>query len=236
MRLTRRRAAGMAVLALLVLAPALLPWARGGSALSWAAVGVRLAGWRAEVAAAPVLSGLVYVAAYGALVALSVPAGGLMSVLGGALFGALAGGALAVLAASLGAVLLFLLARGTLGRILARRAGPLVERFRPALARDGFAAMLAMRLLPVVPFWLGNLAPALLGARLLPYAAATVLGIAPATCVLAAVGAAARAVLARGQAPDLSVLRSAPVLLALLGLSALSLAPAAWRGWRGWRA
>ncbi len=102
------------------------------------------------------------------------------------------------LGASLGAVLLFLLARSTLGGWLAEGARPLVERLRPALERDGFAALLALRLLPVVPFWLTNLAPALLGMRLLPYAAATALGIVPATFVLAGIGAGAAEVLERG--------------------------------------
>ena len=41
----------------------------------------------------------------------------------------------------------------------------------------------------MVPFWFLNLAPALAGMRLLPYAAATFLGIIPATVVFAGIGA-----------------------------------------------
>ncbi len=218
---------------LVLLALAALAW-RGGAAgaLSWPAIGARLQAWRGLAAAHPIAAGLAYVAAYAGFVGLSLPAGGVLTVLGGALFGAVAGGALAVAGASLGAILLFLAARSTLGRWLAQGAGTLVERLRPALQRDGFSALLALRLIPAVPFWLTNLAPALLGMRLLPYAAATVFGIIPATLVLAGIGAGAQSVLARGGAPDLSALLSAPVLLPLLGLAALSLAPVAWRHWR----
>ncbi len=219
------------VLILLALAAAAY---RGGlgDALSWPALGARLVGWRSVVLSHPVAAALLYVGVYAAIVGVSLPTGGVLTVLGGALFGAPTGGALAVLAAGLGAVLLFLAARSALGHWLAIGARPLVERLRPALERDGFAALLALRLIPVVPFWLANLAPASLGMRLLPYAAATVLGIVPATFVLAGVGAGAEGVLAQGQAPDLAVLVSWPVLLPLLGLAALSLAPAVWRRWR----
>ncbi len=219
--------------ALILLAVAAACWRAGlGDALSWHAVGARLTVWRGVAAARPATAALAYVGVYAATTGLSLPTGEVLTVLGGALFGAALGGALAVAGAGIGAVLLFLAARGTLGRWLAAGTAPLVERLRPALERDGFSALLALRLLPVVPFWLANLAPALLGMRLAPYAAATVLGIIPATFVLAGIGAGAEAVLARGQAPDLSALLSPPVLLPLLGLAALSLVPVLWRRWR----
>jgi len=54
----------------------------------------------------------------------------------------------------------------TLGGWLAGRARGLLDRVRPGLERDGFSYMLALRRLPVVPFWLVNLALALVGMRL----------------------------------------------------------------------
>ena len=221
----------VALAGLLLLAWVALP--RGDAA--WRFLGQHQAAWHAAVASRPGVSILAYVAVYAGFVGLSLPAGGLLTVAGGLLFGAWRGGVLAVMAASLGAVLLFLLARTTLGAALARRAAPLVERLRPGLERDGFSWLLALRLIPVVPFWLTNLAPALLGMRLRPFVAATVLGIAPATFVLASVGAGVGGLLAAGRAPDLSLILSAPVLLPLLGLAALALLPVGWRRWRGAR-
>jgi len=81
----------------------------------------------------------------------------------------------------------------------------------------------------VVPFWLLNLAPALLGMRLAPYAAATFLGIAPGAAVFASVGAGLGGVLAADSPPDFGVLRSPAVALPLAGLVLLSLLPVAWR-------
>ena len=122
--------------------------------------------------------------------------------------------------------------RFALAPLLAVRAGPLLSRLRPGLQRDGFAFLLAMRLIPVMPFLLTNLAPALLGMRLRTFAAATFIGIIPSCLVFAGLGTGLGDVLAAGQPPDPSVALSPPVLLPLLALAALSLAPVAWRRWR----
>jgi uncharacterized membrane protein YdjX (TVP38/TMEM64 family) len=100
------------------------------------------------------------------------------------------------------------------------------------LARDGFNYLLSIRLVPLFPFWLVNLAAALGGVRPFPYVTATLIGIAPATFVFASIGAGIGDVLARGGRPDLSAILSWPVLCPLLGLAALSLLPVAWRRWR----
>ena len=135
-----------------------------------------------------------------------------------------------MVAATLGACLLFLAARYALAETLARRAGPLIGQVRTGLQRDGFWYLLSLRLLPVVPFWLLNLAPALAGMRLAPYAAATFLGIIPGTAVFAGIGAGLGQVFEAGGRPDLSIIFSPGILLPLLGLAALSLAGAWWRG------
>ena len=186
-------------------------------------------------AAHPVLAPAAYVSLYAALVAASVPGGVVLSVAGGALFGAGPGAAYAVLGATGGAAVLFLLVRGLLAEWAARRAGPLLDRIRPGLERDGFNALLALRLLPVLPFWLVNLAPPLAGMRLGPFVLATALGITPATAVFASIGAGVGGALAQGQQPGLATVLQPAVLLPLVGLALLALAPMAWRRWKAAR-
>ncbi len=200
--------------------------------LSWTALAAHEAVLRRLVATAPVAAAAAYVAAYAVAVTLSIPAGALFTVSGGLLFGTLVGGALAVTGATIGAILLFLAARSALAPLLAARAGPFLERVRPGLQRDGFSYLLALRLIPAVPFWLTNLAPALVGFPLASFAGATFIGIMPAAFVFASLGAGVDTVLAAGLRPDLSLIWSPPVLLPLLGLAALSLLPVAWRHWR----
>jgi uncharacterized membrane protein YdjX (TVP38/TMEM64 family) len=201
--------------------------------LTWETLGQRQAELQAMVARQPVWAALGYVCVYALGVAVSLPGAVVLTVSGGLLFGPVMGTALAVCGAWLGAVVLFLAARGALAPVLAARAGTLLDRVRPGLERDGFSYVLALRLVPVLPFWLVNLAAALTGMRLLPYAAATILGIIPGTAIFAGVGSGIGSVLARGERPDLMVVLSPPVLLPLLGLAALSLLPVAWQAWRG---
>ena len=193
------------------------------------------AGLRAFVAAHPLLAPAAYVVLYAALVAASIPGGTVMSVAGGALFGAVPGTLFAVLGATGGAALLFVLVRGLLAGWAARRAGPLLDRIRPGLERDGFNALLALRLLPVLPFWLVNLAPPLAGMRLGPFVLATALGILPATAVFVSIGAGLGGALAAGQQPGLSTVLQPAVLLPLVGLALLALAPVGWRRWKAGR-
>jgi uncharacterized membrane protein YdjX (TVP38/TMEM64 family) len=177
----------------------------------------------ALVAARPVLSALMYVAAYIAVVAFSLPGGAVMTLSGGLLFGAFIGACLAVLGATIGAAVLFLLARSAFAPLVAGRAEGLLGPLRAGLARDGFFYLLSLRLVPVFPFWLLNLAPALLGMRFAPYLAATFLGIIPGTLVFAGIGAGLDEVFLSGASPDLGVIFSPGVLLPLLGLASLSL-------------
>jgi uncharacterized membrane protein YdjX (TVP38/TMEM64 family) len=201
--------------------------------LSWEALASHQAWLRQIIDGHPILAPACYAVLYAAVTALSIPEGAVVTVAGGLMFGTVLGAALTVLGATVGAILLFLAARTALAGPVAKRAGPLLARIRPGLERDGFSYLLALRLIPVVPFWLVNLAPALVGMRLAPYALATLIGIIPGTVVFASIGAGVGGVLAAGQRPDLSAVLSASVLLPLVGLALLSLVPVAWRYWKG---
>ena len=201
-------------------------------AFSLHALAERHAALRGWAAAEPVTVAAAYVGVYAALVAACLPVGLFMTVRGGLLVGTAAGLALAMLGATSGAVVVFLLARGALAQTVARRAGPRLEGVLFGLRQDGFTYLLAMRLMPVMPFWLTNLAPGLAGLRLRTFIAATVVGVVPFGLVLASIGAGLASVLDAGGEPDLSILRSPAVVLPLLGMTVLSLLPAAWRRWR----
>lgn len=135
-----------------------------------------------------VMAALAYVAVYIAAVALSFPGASILTAAGGLMFGVAAGTAFALLSATIGATLLFLIARTSLGELLAERAGPRVQRLRKGFQEEGFSYLLFLRLVPLFPFWLVNLAAALFGMRLVPYVAATAIGIVPGTFVLAYFG------------------------------------------------
>lgn len=217
----------------LLLAAIAAAWGVGlAQQISWASLARHQAALGAWVAAHPVASPALYVLIYAVAAALSMPESAVLTVAGGLLFGTLFGGLLAVVGSSAGAIALFLAVRYHLAEAIARRGGKFIDSVRQGLERDGFSYLLAIRLVPALPFWLVNLAAALSGVRLMPYAAATVLGIMPATFIYASIGAGIGEVLAAGGRPDLAVIFSPRVLGPLIALAALSLLPVAWRYWK----
>ena len=208
-------------------------WASGlAGQLNWAGLARNKAWLDAWVAQHPVASPLLYAGLYATATAVSLPEAAVLTVAGGLLFGTWLGGTMAALGSTAGAVALFAAARSAFAGSLEKRAGPRISRMRAELHRSGFLYLLAIRLVPLFPFWLVNLAAALAGMRLAPYVAATFIGIIPATFIYAAIGSGIGDVLASGRQPDLTVVFSPAILGPLLGLAALALVPIAWRHWK----
>jgi uncharacterized membrane protein YdjX (TVP38/TMEM64 family) len=174
----------------------------------------------------PVASAMLFLLSYVLVAALSLPHASVLTIAGGLLFGTVAGCILTVTGATIGASLLLLAARSVLGEPLARRGGRIVETVRERLRRDGFLYLLALRLIPLFPFWAVNLAASVGGMRLRAFVPATVLGIIPTSLILSSVGSGVGDILAAGRAPDLSVVLAPRILLPLSCLALLSLLPA----------
>jgi uncharacterized membrane protein YdjX (TVP38/TMEM64 family) len=129
-----------------------------------------------------------YVGIYILVVALSIPGALVLTVTGGVLFGTIFGALGAIVGATAGATIIFLIARGAVGEILIRRAGPKLARVAAGFREDAFCYLLFLRLVPLFPLWLVNLVPALAGVRLSPFVAATALGIVPGSFAFAFLG------------------------------------------------
>jgi len=142
----------------------------------------------AFVAGNAVVAAAIYVLIYIVAVAFSLPGAALLTILGGFLFGWLPGGIFTVIAATIGAVAVFLAAKTSLGDALASRAGPWMEKLSGGFRQDAFHYMLFLRLVPVFPFWLVNIAPALAGVGLGTYALTTLIGIIPGTFAFSILG------------------------------------------------
>lgn len=186
-----------------------------------------LIAWRE---AHPALAAVSYVAGYIAVVTLSLPGAAIMTLAGGFFFGAATGTALTVVGATIGATLIFLAARHGLGNALhekltARGGRGAMARFEAGLRENEVSYLFLIRLVPAVPFFVANLAPAFLGVRLRLYVLTTALGIIPGTFVYSWIGSGLGEVFARGASPDLSIVTDPVVLGPLLGLAALAALP-----------
>ena len=189
-----------------------------------------LVGWRDRNL---LTASLAFVAIYIVAVAFSVPGAIWLTLAGGFVFGTALAAGLTVISATTGATLIFLAARSSLGAVLHERAGPWLKRVDAEVARGEISFLLVMRLIPVIPFFIANLAPAFVNVRLGNFIWTTLVGIAPATVVISSVGAGLGEVLDRGGEPDIGVIFAPHILLPLLGLAALAALPVVLRKLRG---
>jgi uncharacterized membrane protein YdjX (TVP38/TMEM64 family) len=194
-----------------------------------------------------------YVLLYVAVVALSIPGGAtILTIVGGLVFGSIVGGFAVIVGATVGATIIFLIARSALGELLLRRAGSLVEKIAEGFRADAFNYLLFLRLVPVFPFWLVNLVPAVCGVSLGTFVAATAIGIIPGTFAYAYFGAGLDSVLAAQEAAfnvclaagrrdcrldfDLKAAATPQLIVAVVVLAILALVPVVIRRLRADRA
>lgn len=174
------------------------------------------------------LAVVAYMVIYIAAVAFSVPGSLFLTLAGGLLFGLFPGLLIIVAAATIGAVCIFLAARFGLGDTLQKRldtSDGTMRRIRDGIRENEVSYLFIMRLVPAIPFFVANLAPALVGVSLRNFAFTTFFGIIPGTAVYTWVGAGLGEVIASGETPSLGIIWEWHILGPLLGLAALASLP-----------
>lgn len=166
---------------------------------------------------------------YALAVAFSLPGAVWLTLVGGFIFGTVLSMVLVVSSATVGAVLIFLIARYALADFLHAKAGDFVHKMEDGFRENALSYLLVLRLVPIFPFWLVNLVPALLGMRLGSYAIATFVGIIPGSYVYCSLGNGLGTLIEKGEQPDLSTIFQPDVLTPIIGLAVLSLIPVAYK-------
>jgi uncharacterized membrane protein YdjX (TVP38/TMEM64 family) len=133
---------------------------------------------------------------------------------GGVLFGVAAGTALSVAGGTLGALAAFAIARRFGAAPVQALAGEALRRLIAAVGRRGFVAVLYLRIFPGVPRDLANYLCGLTTIGVLPYGAATLIGITPRAYAYTALG---------GSLGDLGSTQSVVAVVLLIGLGLLGL-------------
>lgn len=178
----------------------------------------------------------VFVSVYIVIVAFSLPGAAVASMTGGFLFGLLAGTAFNVVAATIGASAIFLAARWGLGASLSAKleaSEGTVKKLKEGLRENEISVLFLLRLVPVVPFFVANLVPALVGVKFRNFLLTTALGIIPGGIVYTWIGVGLGEVFDRGETPDVSLLWEPFVIGPILGLCLLAALPIAIKSIRG---
>ncbi|OXT01767.1 TVP38/TMEM64 family protein [Notoacmeibacter marinus] len=175
----------------------------------------------------PILAPLGYGLIYALAVAISFPAASVLSIFGGILFGWFVGGIVIAVGATLGATALFLAARGAMAGTLRKKLGGAADKFAKGFESDAFGYLLALRLAPVFPFFVINIAPAFFNVPLRTYVLATAIGILPGCFAYAWLGAGLDATLMSaaeaGREIGVGDLITTELLIAFGALSAVAL-------------
>ncbi len=181
------------------------------------------------------VTALGFIAAYIAVVALSLPGAAIATLTGGFLFGLFPGALFNLVGATTGAILIFLAVRAGLGRSLAAKINARdgrAKQLAAALRENEIPVLISLRLMPVLPFWVTNILLGLLGVRLWVFAATTFFGSMPGGVIYTWVGMGLGDVFARDETPDLGIIFEPHILGPLLGLAALSFLPMLVKRWR----
>lgn len=191
----------------------------------------------AFVDAYSVLAFSAYALLYAVTVALSFPGASFLTIAGGFLFGWFIAGLVTIFAATAGATVVFLAARSSFGNALKARAGPFITRMSDGFRENAMSYLLFLRLTPVFPFWLVNIAPAIFRVPLSTYFLSTLVGIIPGTFAFAFIGSGLDSVIAAQEAAnpgcaaagtcrvDVGAFVTPELLFALFALGIVSLIP-----------
>jgi uncharacterized membrane protein YdjX (TVP38/TMEM64 family) len=178
---------------------------------------------RAYVDANFLWSALLFLAVYILAVAFSFPAASVLTIFGGFLFGWLIGGALVAVGATIGASILFLATRSAFGGFLRHRVDGVVKKMADGFRENAFGYLFVIRLAPVFPFFVVNIAAALFDISLGRFFTATLFGILPGTFAYAYLGQGVDSVLlaaqASGREAQISDLVTPEITLAFFALA-----------------
>ena len=184
---------------------------------------------RAWVETSGLLAALVFMAVYIITVAFSLPGATVLSIASGFLFGSIWGTVLVIISATLGATILFIVAKTTLGDVFRAKAGAWLPRLEAGFREHALSYLLVLRLVPLFPFFIINLVPAFLGVPLSTFVLGTFLGIIPGSFVYTTVGAGLGSVFDAGGTFTLRGVLTPQIVTALVGLAVLALIPVVYK-------
>jgi uncharacterized membrane protein YdjX (TVP38/TMEM64 family) len=159
-------------------------------------IGLNYEKLRAFITANLVTALALYFGIYVSVIALSLPGALILTLAGGLLFGWKLAAPTAVVAATIGATIIFLVAKSSLGEVMASRVGPWLSKLRTGFCDHALSYLLFLRLVPAFPFVVVNLAAAVLNVPLRTYVIGTFLGIIPGTTAFSVAGSGLGSVIA----------------------------------------
>jgi uncharacterized membrane protein YdjX (TVP38/TMEM64 family) len=167
----------------------------------------------------PVTFSLGFIFIYIISTALALPIATLLSLTAGFVFGSIIGTFYVVLSATIGSTIIFLLTKMAVGEFLKKKASTLYNKIKVPFTENPVSYLLFMRLVPLFPFTLVNIVPALFNIKLTTYIWVTFIGIIPGSFIYVNVGTSL------AEISTLSDIFSTQLIIAFTLLGCFSLVP-----------
>ncbi len=171
------------------------------------------------------LSYFSFMAIYLLAVAISFPGASFLTIVAGFLFGIFWGTLNVVLSASLGALCIFLAVKNALAPWLTKKTSGWLEKMRTGFQRNAIQYLLILRLIPIFPFWVVNIIPALFNMQTSLFFITTFFGIMPGSFVYVLLGDGLGNLFITDQTPNLNIIFTPAIFIPLVILALLSFSP-----------
>jgi uncharacterized membrane protein YdjX (TVP38/TMEM64 family) len=173
----------------------------------------------------PILAPLLFIGIYVVSTALSIPGGAVLSILGGFMFSQPFSTMYVVTGATIGASLVYFAAKTAMHDILKKKANPFLQKMQKGFQENAANYLLFLRLIPLFPFWLVNIAPAFFGVGLITFVWTTFIGIVPGSFVLTQAGTGLGAILDAGGEINIHTIFNFQMRIALIALGLFAILP-----------
>ena len=174
------------------------------------------------------LTVILFIFSYITLVTFALPGSPIASLTGGFLFGLTFGTFLNVTAATIGASLIFLAAKNGFGNRITERINAsegAIKKIRDGIKNDELSYLFLIRLIPIIPFAVSNLAPAFFGVSLRNFFVTTYLGIIPGAIVFTWLGSGLSEIFKTNESPNFNIVFELYIIGPILCLCGLSFLP-----------
>lgn len=180
----------------------------------------------------PFLSPLAFMGLYILMAALSIPDAFIMSILGGFLFFQPWSTAYVLIGATIGATLIFLATKTAFGDLLFKRKFAFIKKLDDGFKKNETSYLLFLRLVPLCPFVLVNLAAGFFKVRTSSFIWTTFVGSLPSAFLLTQVGRGLTNIFKEEENFSIKTIFSFQVTLALVCLAFLGLLPILYKKWK----
>lgn len=167
----------------------------------------------------PVQAAIYFILSYIGIVACSIPIAIFMTFLGGILFTQPWATLYVDLGMTLGGCIVFLAARSALGDALRSKVEKFISKNEEGFENNAFAYLLFLRMVPIFPYWMINVAPAFLKVSFASFFWGSFLGYLPVAFIFTEAGDGLNSVLEQTKEFSLSTLLPWHAQIALLGVT-----------------